>query len=168
MDDGVENRVDDLMKSRDEEESSGGVAGEESNNTGVIKTFISALISTVKDDEDEEEEKGQGDWENDAEGTGGGALGEETGGSGGGGGGGIVDNNLISNFSNQSEASSGDKGEDAKQSISGENEQTNADHGGSGSSVLATIVSHLPKPMSDGVTPTTEEASILIHSVVHD
>ncbi|XP_047937954.1 uncharacterized protein LOC125185468 [Salvia hispanica] len=35
-------------------------------------------------------------------------------------------------------------------------------------SLMDNIVSHLPAPLSDDAAPATEEASILIHAIVHD
>ncbi|CAN4080690.1 unnamed protein product [Withania somnifera] len=75
------------------------------------------------------------------------------------GGGGII-NNLISNIFHPTENSvessrEGQKGEIKK------NEEESA-------SVLDNIVSHLPIPLADDAVPATDEASILIHSIVHD
>ncbi|XP_042066896.1 uncharacterized protein LOC121810063 [Salvia splendens] len=38
----------------------------------------------------------------------------------------------------------------------------------SSASLMDNIVSHLPAPLSDDAAPATEEASILIHAIVHD
>ncbi|XP_059461490.1 uncharacterized protein LOC132190497 isoform X2 [Corylus avellana] len=42
------------------------------------------------------------------------------------------------------------------------------DEGGGGGGVIENLVSRLPSPLQDDVAPTTDEASILIHSIIHD
>ncbi|MCD9642719.1 hypothetical protein HAX54_029627 [Datura stramonium] len=73
------------------------------------------------------------------------------------GGGGII-NNLISNIFHPTENSSGGGGQ------KGDMKKTEEES----ASVLDNIVSHLPTPLADDAAPATDEASILIHSIVHD
>ncbi|XP_057801139.1 uncharacterized protein LOC131016461 [Salvia miltiorrhiza] len=47
-----------------------------------------------------------------------------------------------------------------------EREGSAASDGGGG--LIDNIASHLPAPLSDDAAPATEEASILIHSIIHD
>ncbi|KAM3381191.1 hypothetical protein P3S68_006764 [Capsicum galapagoense] len=76
-------------------------------------------------------------------------------------GGGRIINNLISNIESskekQEDRSSGEKQKDVMKKT----EEDTA-------SVLGNILSHLPIPLADDAVPATDEASILIHSVVHD
>ncbi|KAH0737527.1 hypothetical protein KY290_036232 [Solanum tuberosum] len=74
------------------------------------------------------------------------------------GGGGII-NNLISNIFHPTENSV----ENQEVQI-GEMKKTEEESG----SVLDNIMSHLPTPLADDAVPATDEASILIHSIVHD
>ncbi|XAR55792.1 hypothetical protein NMG60_11035995 [Bertholletia excelsa] len=82
-------------------------------------------------------------------------------GGGGGGGGGII-TNLISNLL-QTERNKGDD-EKKQREEKGISEATERDKGG----IIDSIVSHLPPNLRDDVDPATDEASILIHSIVHD
>ncbi|XP_055811716.1 uncharacterized protein LOC129881569 [Solanum dulcamara] len=75
--------------------------------------------------------------------------------------GGII-NNLISNIfhpvENQENNNSGVGGQKS------EMRKTEEESG----SVLDNIISNLPTPLADDAVPATDEASILIHSIVHD
>ncbi|KAK6779787.1 hypothetical protein RDI58_021971 [Solanum bulbocastanum] len=75
------------------------------------------------------------------------------------GGGGII-NNLISNIFHPTNENSVENQEVQK----GEMKKTEEESG----SVLDNIMSHLPTPLADDAVPATDEASILIHSIVHD
>ncbi|KAH0635845.1 hypothetical protein AABB24_015620 [Solanum stoloniferum] len=74
------------------------------------------------------------------------------------GGGGII-NNLISNIFHPTENSV-----ENQEVQKGEMKKTEEESG----SVLDNIMSHLPTPLADDAVPATDEASILIHSIVHD
>ncbi|KAH0638925.1 hypothetical protein KY285_035511 [Solanum tuberosum] len=74
------------------------------------------------------------------------------------GGGGII-NNLISNIFHPTENSV-----ENQEVQKGEMKKTQEESG----SVLDNIMSHLPTPLADDAVPATDEASILIHSIVHD
>ncbi|KAK4359234.1 hypothetical protein RND71_021463 [Anisodus tanguticus] len=75
------------------------------------------------------------------------------------GGGGII-NNLISNIFHPTENQENNSGEEQKGEVKKKEEESG--------SVLDNIVSHLPTPLADDAVPATDEASILIHSIVHD
>lgn len=70
--------------------------------------------------------------------------------------GGII-NNLISNIFHPVENQENNK-------IEVQGQLTEEESG----SVLDNIISHLPTPLADDAVPATDEASILIHSIVHD
>ncbi|CAL5351553.1 unnamed protein product [Camellia sinensis] len=81
------------------------------------------------------------------------------------GGGGII-NNLISNLLHRSEAKEG------KEDKNNQNEElkdvkTEEEGGGKGG-IIDNLISQLPTSLADGVAPPTDEASILLHSIVHD
>lgn len=62
----------------------------------------------------------------------------------------------------------GGKGEDEAKIIE-ENEQSEAERAeDGGGSIIDNIVSHLPASLQENAVPATDEASILIHSIVHD
>ncbi|KAL6503277.1 hypothetical protein OROHE_023906 [Orobanche hederae] len=123
-----------------DEKVSGRESEEQHSNGGVLSNLISGL---VQKDNDEKEEKGSLC-----------SCGHEEDENGGG-----IFSNLISGILHQSGGGGGDGGgKDA------ENEQKEARHGG----LIDNIVSHLPTPLADDAAPGTEEASILIHSIVHD
>ncbi|XP_059306912.1 uncharacterized protein LOC132058427 [Lycium ferocissimum] len=80
------------------------------------------------------------------------------------GGGGII-NNLISNIFHPTESSvENQENNSTGQGQKDEMKKTEEESG----SVLDNIVSHLPTPLPDDAVPATDEASILIHSIVHD
>lgn len=73
------------------------------------------------------------------------------------GGGGMI-NNLISNIFHHSESRLGEE----------EKKHQQTEDTGGGGSIIKNIVSHLPKPLADDAAPEPDEASILIHSIIHD
>ncbi|XP_019162285.1 PREDICTED: chromo domain-containing protein LHP1-like [Ipomoea nil] len=176
MEDGVE-AIEDLVKNSEdmsadqetEEQIQQGSSDREEEegkkSSGVVKSLISALVSRGREGEEVEGKSEDGRASDPAD--------EASGGGGDGGGGGII-NSFISNIFHQSEAGDGEResngnGESDAEN-GGEDEQVKDAEGGGGGggsiSVLDNIVSHLPKPLSDSMAP--EEASILIHSIVHD
>ncbi|KAJ7961179.1 Mitogen-activated protein kinase kinase kinase [Quillaja saponaria] len=87
-------------------------------------------------------------------------------------GGGII-NNLICNLFHQSEyeGEENQKRNEGKEVTNGvvENEQGKKEEGESGGGgIIDHIVSHLPTSFPDDAVPTTDEATILIHSIIHD
>ncbi|KAL8509239.1 hypothetical protein ACS0TY_016433 [Phlomoides rotata] len=72
--------------------------------------------------------------------------------------GGGIFNNLISGILNHG----GGGGEDGKR------EGNEAEDGGGGGGLIDSLVSHLPPPLADDAAPAPDEASILIHSIIHD
>ncbi|CBI18119.3 hypothetical protein VitviT2T_011831 [Vitis vinifera] len=91
------------------------------------------------------------------------------GGGGSAGGGGLI-NNLISNIFNQSDEDGVHKedSEEEKAHIGEQNEQVKGKEEGGGGGIIKNLVSHLPASLSEDAAPTADEASILIHSIVHD
>ncbi|CAI9758876.1 unnamed protein product [Fraxinus pennsylvanica] len=154
MDEAV-TEIKDLVFSENEEkesvESTGGVLKnlvsnpneEEEEERGVVSNFISNLISPkssprLRGDMDSKEKCGDLGFK------------DESGEDLGGGGGGFV-KNLVSSIFHQSEG----EGE--------EKEKVEEKRG-----VIDSLVSHLPTSLADVAAPATDEASILIHSIVHD
>ncbi|TMW91197.1 hypothetical protein EJD97_014647 [Solanum chilense] len=73
--------------------------------------------------------------------------------------GGII-NNLISNIFHPTNENSAENQEIEKVEMKKTEEESG--------SVLDNIMSHLPTPLAHDAVPATDEASILIHSIVHD
>ncbi|GER26652.1 ubiquitin carboxyl-terminal hydrolase-related protein [Striga asiatica] len=132
---------------KEEQDNSGG--------GGVISNFISALVTKV-DGEDEGEEKD----------------------------GGLI-NQLLSNLVSPSSPKvakdndvcngAEEKGSGVFSNLKSEGGEGGGDGrvaaeggGGGGGGLIDNIVSHLPAPLADAAAPATDEASILIHSIVHD
>ncbi|KAK6152540.1 hypothetical protein DH2020_015175 [Rehmannia glutinosa] len=167
MEDGVL-EIKDLVNREEEEEKQRVDAKEieeedQNPSGGVISNFISALVTKDNDEEEnkQEEEKEGGIishlisnlvsplslkvMKEDNVST----LGEEKKGGG-------VFDNLISGILHQS---GGEKDEGNEKVETEANESKG---------LIDNIVSHLPTPLADDAVPATEEASILIHSIVHD
>ncbi|KAI3666926.1 hypothetical protein L6452_41967 [Arctium lappa] len=99
-------------------------------------------------------------------------------GSGGGGGGGVI-NNLISNIFSSNGGGGGEvveKGGDGEVVVEkgGGGEVVEKGGGGEvvekggGGNTIDNIVSKLPRTLSEDAVPPTDEASILLHSIIHD
>ncbi|KAK9290212.1 hypothetical protein L1049_008378 [Liquidambar formosana] len=154
--------------------------GAEERGSGIISSFISNLVSGGGAHEDKVDKDHNGEDRGKAsEGKD-----EEKGG-------GLIDqliSNLVSPLSpkpgdvterkvevfdgenrGRSEVEGGEKedsgGEKAKGDKANEQAKTE-DEGGGG--IIDNIISHLPTSLPDAAAPSTEEASILIHSIVHD
>ncbi|KAK9196178.1 hypothetical protein WN943_004306 [Citrus x changshan-huyou] len=78
------------------------------------------------------------------------------------GGGGLI-KNVIPNFFRPSEQAQVTENEKKNEEVKKDDEG-----GGGGGSIIGNIVSHLPTSLPGDVAPTTDEASILIHSIIHD
>ncbi|OUZ99160.1 hypothetical protein BVC80_9077g102 [Macleaya cordata] len=91
------------------------------------------------------------------------------------GGGGII-NNLISNFFYQNEGEGEGGGEEKEKSTvegkgvidDGKEQVKKVEEPGGGGGIINNIVSHLPVSLQDSSVPVNDEASILIHSIIHD
>ncbi|KAF5941019.1 hypothetical protein HYC85_022186 [Camellia sinensis] len=81
-------------------------------------------------------------------------------------GGGRIINNLISNLLHRSEAKEG-KEDKNNQNEKLKDVKTEEEGGGKGG-IIDNLISQLPTSLADGVAPPTDEASILLHSIVHD
>ncbi|KAA8517730.1 hypothetical protein F0562_015211 [Nyssa sinensis] len=81
------------------------------------------------------------------------------------GGGGIV-SHLISNIFPHGEGGGGEK-EDNEEVVE-RKEQVKREEEGGGGGVIDNIVSRFPTPLAYDAAPATEEASLLIHAIVHD
>lgn len=79
-------------------------------------------------------------------------------------GGGVI-SNLISNFFNPSEE---DKEAEKVKDVGNKRLKMDEEEGGGGGGLIDNIVSHLPRSIPDDAAPTTDEASILLHSLVKD
>ncbi|KAL3830215.1 hypothetical protein ACJIZ3_019017 [Penstemon smallii] len=77
--------------------------------------------------------------------------------------GGGIFSDLISGILHQSE---GDKEKDDGNEKVQKQEEVGGD--GAGRGLIDNIVSHLPSPLADDAAPATDEASLLIHSIVRD
>ncbi|CAA2979476.1 Hypothetical predicted protein [Olea europaea subsp. europaea] len=153
MEDAV-TEIKDLVFSETEEkecvESTGGVLNNLVSNPkeeegGVVNNFISKLISPrssprLRGDMDSKEKGDDLGFKDES--------GEDLG--GGAGGRGFV-KNVVSSIFHQSKGG-GEEKERVEEKLG----------------VIDSLVSHLPTPLADDAVPATDEASILIHSIVHD
>ncbi|KAL7133999.1 hypothetical protein ABFS83_12G178800 [Erythranthe nasuta] len=113
-------------------------AGKREDNSSGGGTLSELICALVSRDEIEQKEEEEGSNNN------------RSSGGGGGGGGGII-NNLVSEILHQS--GEHDDEDDGNESQLG---------------FIDTIISHLPSPLHDDAAPASDEACILIHSIVHD
>ncbi|KAL2546574.1 uncharacterized protein Fot_15807 [Forsythia ovata] len=140
--------IKDLVFSENEEK---GNVEEQSSTGGLVNNFISNLISpkssprVMVDCKEKCDDFGFKD-----------ESGEDLGGGGGDDAGGIV-KNLVASIFHQSEGGGGEEKD---------NEEEKVQEKGGG--VIDSLVSHLPTPLADDAAPTTDEATMLIHSIVHD
>ncbi|CAN1134304.1 hypothetical protein LINPERPRIM_LOCUS16178 [Linum perenne] len=84
--------------------------------------------------------------------------------------GGILNNllaNLVAPLSPRASADTTTGDEAAPLPTRGGEEEVAAEKEGSGG-IIENIVSHLPKSLPEDVDPSNDEASILIHAIVHD
>ncbi|XP_027067140.1 uncharacterized protein [Coffea arabica] len=162
----------------EEKNGSGGLSGEERNieeekeSGGPINHLISNLVSPIlsprvrefsnkrKADEFESESK-QEDKRGDGLPS---KSVEEFGGSSGGDGG--ILKGLISNIFHQDQDPGVIGGEERKvKDVNQGAEQVKSERGGG---LVESLVSSLPTPLAEDAAPATDEASILIHSIVHE
>ncbi|KAM0994433.1 hypothetical protein ACFX2A_010094 [Malus domestica] len=158
-----------------------GTEEEEEKGGGGIITHLISLVSPRSVPKGGDDGKRKGEFEVDDVGNGGfsNKLEREGGGGGENGNGGVF-SNLISNFFNQSNGGGGGGGgevdevnkeaEKVTKDIGNKRMKTaeEAEEGGGGGGIIDNIVSHLPTSLPDDAAPTTDEASILITSIVKD
>ncbi|XP_050383109.1 uncharacterized protein LOC126799889 [Argentina anserina] len=132
--------------------------GDDEKSGGLITSFISNLVSPRSTKSGEftkrkvEDEVEAGEIANDK-------TEQDVGENGGG-----VISNIISNFFNPNEEEK--EGDNVKDS-GNKRQKMDEEEGGKGG-LIDNIVSHLPTSIPDDAAPTTDEASILIHSLVKD
>ncbi|XP_009804824.1 uncharacterized protein LOC107824352 [Nicotiana tabacum] len=132
----------------------------ESKEGGVINNFISNLMSPRAGDASNKGKNNFLDEDNKKE-----DIISEQSDNNGSGSGGII-NNFISNIFHPTENINAV--EINQENSSGEGQKGGVVQENETASVLDNIVSHLPTPLADDAVPATDEASILIHSIVHD
>ncbi|KAL5720938.1 hypothetical protein ACHQM5_013560 [Ranunculus cassubicifolius] len=131
---------------------------------GLLGNFISNLVSPKAKDNEEKVNGGDGDGKRKREDEviGNGDVEIENGSAGNG----SVFNNLISNIFHKNEGENG-----GENGVGEENKKVKVDEGegkGEGGGIINNIVSKLPTSLPEAAAPPTDEASILIHSIIHD
>ncbi|KAK9154020.1 hypothetical protein Sjap_001500 [Stephania japonica] len=145
--------------------------GSKASSGGVINTLISNLVTPLKEGYLKEPMKAQEEelQGNDEHGKTDDEVSRNQGSDqaerGIGGGGGNI-NNFITRYFNQNEAHNevNEKLEETKEGSGAAGDH----HLNSGGGIINNLVSSLPVSLPENVTPAPEEASILIHSIIHD
>lgn len=156
----------------------GGTEEEEEKGGGGIITHLISIVSPRSAPKGGDAGKRKGEFKVDDVGNGEFSNKSEKEGGGENGNGGVF-SNLISNFFNQSNGSGeGGGGGGEVDEVNKEDEKDignkrmktaeEAEEGGGGGGIIDNIVSHLPTSLPDDAAPTTDEASILITSIVKD
>ncbi|XP_068342412.1 uncharacterized protein [Pyrus communis] len=155
----------------------GGTEEEEEKGGGGIITHLISIVSPRSAPKGGDAGKRKGEFKVDDAGNG--DFSNKSGREGGGGenGNGGVFSNLISNFFNQSNGG-GEGGGGEVDEVNKEDEKVmkdignkrmkTAEEGGGGGGIIDNIISHIPTSLPDDAAPTTDEASILITSIVKD
>ncbi|OIT31368.1 PREDICTED: uncharacterized protein LOC109208771 isoform X1 [Nicotiana attenuata] len=166
----IHNFISNIMSPRsgDEEveeqiqENVGEISEERKDSTegGVINNFISNLMSPRAGDASNNGKNNFLDEDNNKEDIASEQSGNSVSGSGG------IINNFISNIFHPTENINAV--EINEENSSGEGQKGGVVQENETASVLDNIVSHLPTPLADDAVPATDEASMLIHSIVHD
>lgn len=159
----------------EEKNRSGGLSGEERNKEedresgGLINHLISNLVSPIMSPRETNNKRKADEFETELkqEGERSGGLfsksGEESGVSSSSDGG--IFKGLISNSFHQDQGQGGGGEERKLKDVNQVAEQVKSERGGG---LGESLVSSLPTPLSEDAAPTTDEASILIHSIVHE
>ncbi|KAM1198558.1 hypothetical protein ACFX13_010134 [Malus domestica] len=157
----------------------GGTEEEEEKGGGGIITHLTSIVLPRSGSKGEDAGKRKGEFEVDDVGNEEYSAKSEREGGGENGNGGFF-SNLISNFFNPSNGDEGGGGgevdevnkeaEKVMKDIGNKRMKTadEAEEGGGGGGIIDNIVSHLPISLPDDAAPTTDEASILITSIVKD
>ncbi|KAG7027418.1 hypothetical protein SDJN02_11431, partial [Cucurbita argyrosperma subsp. argyrosperma] len=127
-----------------EVEKESGVVSEEKTEqgkgNGFLKNFMSNRVCEEEEEEEEEEEKKSGFLKN-----------------------------LISNMVNAEEGKEVSNVVDCEKTGEGESDKSGGGGGGGGGGgIIDNIVSHLPASLQGDAVTTTDEAAMLIHSVIHE
>ncbi|KAJ4823514.1 hypothetical protein Tsubulata_017891 [Turnera subulata] len=152
----------------------GEVDDDQSRSSGLISHILSNLVSPKGQAEEVEEKEGIHPVEEKREEKGGGLLGHlisnlasprspRAGGA-------INGEQKVDVFSSPRSGKTNDgdaeKGKEKEEESVNVGEEKGKEEGGGG--IIGTIVSNFPTSLPDDAVPTTDEASILIHAIVHD